>query len=78
VVKQIRIAALDAAAEPPTMTIDVDLAGRRYLENRDTTAIVAGSQSRATNFTEHWTLALDGDSGQPWRITAVGAPVSHV
>jgi len=78
VVKQIRIAALDAAAEPPTMTIDVDLAGRRYREDRDTTAIVGGSQSRSTNFTEHWTLALDGDAAQPWRITAVGAPVSRV
>ena len=78
VVKQIRIAALGAAAEPPTMTIDVDLAGRRYLEDRDTTAIVGGSQSRSTNFTEHWTLALDGDAAQPWRITAVGAPVSRV
>ena len=35
-VRQITIAALDAAAEPPTMTIDVELAGRRYLEDRDT------------------------------------------
>jgi predicted lipid-binding transport protein (Tim44 family) len=78
VVKQIRIAALDAAAEPPTMSIDVDLQGRRYLEDRDTTAIVSGSQSRATSFTEHWTLSLNGDAGQPWRITAVGAPVSRV
>ena len=77
VVKQIRIAALDAASEPPTMTIEVDLAGRRYLEDRDSTAIVAGSQSRSTNFTEHWTLALDGQAGQPWRITAVGAPVAR-
>jgi predicted lipid-binding transport protein (Tim44 family) len=77
-VRQIRIAALDAASEPPTMTIDVDLAGRRYLEDRDTTAIVAGSQSRSTKFTEHWTLALDGDAAQPWRITAVGAAVSRV
>ncbi|HEY8764349.1 MAG TPA: TIM44-like domain-containing protein, partial [Solirubrobacteraceae bacterium] len=31
-VKQIRIVALDAAATPPTMTIEVDLEGRRYLE----------------------------------------------
>ncbi len=78
VVKQIRIAALDAGAEPPTMAIEVDLVGRRYLEDRATTAVVAGSQSRATNFTEYWTLALNGDASQPWRITAVGAPVSRV
>lgn len=72
-VKQIRIVALDAAASPPTMAIEVDLEGRRYLEDRDSAAVVAGSQSRATNFTEHWTLALDGDAAQPWRIASVGS-----
>ena len=59
---------LDAAAEPPTMTIDVDLAGRRYIQDRDTTAVLSGSQSRRVNFTERWTLALTGDQSQPWRI----------
>ena len=75
-VKQIRITALDAGASPPTMSIEVDLEGRRYIENRDTTEVVAGSQSRKTSFTEHWTLALDGDAAQPWRIAAVGRPLS--
>ena len=75
VVKQIRIAGLDAAAAPPTMSIDVDIEGRRYLEDRDTAAVVSGSRSRATSFTEHWTLALTDDSAQPWRITVVGTPV---
>jgi predicted lipid-binding transport protein (Tim44 family) len=59
-VKQIRIVALDAAATPPTMTIEVDVIGRRYIENRRTTEVLAGSQSRETSFTEHWTFALDG------------------
>ncbi|MGZ6617891.1 MAG: TIM44-like domain-containing protein, partial [Solirubrobacteraceae bacterium] len=76
-VRQIRIIALDAAATPPTMTIEVDLTGRRYLEDRDTAAVLGGSQSRATNFTEHWTLALDGDEKQPWRIASVGAPLAR-
>jgi len=76
-VKQIRIAGLDAGSEPPTMTIDVELEGRRYLEDRDTAAVVAGSQLRATKFTERWTLALDGPAEQPWRIATVGAPVGH-
>jgi predicted lipid-binding transport protein (Tim44 family) len=75
-VKHIQIAALDAATEPPTMTIDVELVGRRYLEDRDTAAVVAGSQSRATTFTERWTLALDGPAEQPWRIAGVGSPLS--
>jgi predicted lipid-binding transport protein (Tim44 family) len=74
--KQIRILGLDAAAEPPTMAIEVDLTGRRYIEDRDTTAVLAGSQSRETSFTEHWTLALDHDAAQPWRIIAVRSPVA--
>jgi predicted lipid-binding transport protein (Tim44 family) len=74
-VNRIRIVGLDAQAEPPTMTVEVDITGRRYLEDRDTTAVLAGSRSRATGFTEHWTMALNGDQEQPWRITAVTAPV---
>jgi predicted lipid-binding transport protein (Tim44 family) len=75
VVNRIRGVHLDAGAEPPTMTIEVDLTGRRYVENRDTTAVVAGSRTRKTSFTERWTLSLTGDEAQPWRITAVGEPV---
>jgi predicted lipid-binding transport protein (Tim44 family) len=77
-IRKITIVALDAAAEPPTMTIDVAITGRRYVEDRDTAAVVSGSQSRATTFTERWTLALDGRDEQPWRIAAVGAPVGRI
>jgi predicted lipid-binding transport protein (Tim44 family) len=76
-VRQISIVSLDAASEPATMTIDVELAGRRYLEDRDTAAVVAGSQSRAVTFTERWTLALDGPDDEPWRIAAVGTPAGR-
>jgi predicted lipid-binding transport protein (Tim44 family) len=75
VVNRIRIVGLDPAAEPPTMTIEVDLSGRRYLENRDTAAVVAGSRTRKTSFTERWTLSLTSDERQPWRITSAGSPV---
>ena len=74
-IKRIRVVTLDAASEPPTMTIEVDLTGRRYLEDRSTAAVLAGSRTRTTSFTERWTLSLTGDAQQPWRITAVGAPV---
>jgi predicted lipid-binding transport protein (Tim44 family) len=74
-VKAIRITGLDAAAHPPTMSVEVEIEGRRYIEDRDTTAVLAGSQSRPTKFTEHWTFALDGDARQPWLIAGVGAPV---
>jgi predicted lipid-binding transport protein (Tim44 family) len=73
-VRKLRILALDAAAQPSTMTIEVELHGRRYIEDRDTAAILSGSQSRATTFKERWTFALDGDARQPWLLTAVGAP----
>jgi predicted lipid-binding transport protein (Tim44 family) len=74
-VKRIRIVGIDPAAEPPTMTIEVDLSGRRYLENRDTAGVVAGSRTRTQSFTERWTLSLTDDERQPWRITSAGAPV---
>ena len=75
VVNRIRVVHLDAAADPPTMTIEVDLTGRRYIENRDTAAVLAGSRTRKASFTERWTLSVTGDPQQPWRITSVTAPV---
>jgi predicted lipid-binding transport protein (Tim44 family) len=74
-VNRIRIVSLDAGAQPATMTIEVDLTGRRYVENRDTAAVLAGSRTRKTSFTERWTLALTDDERQPWRITAAADPV---
>jgi predicted lipid-binding transport protein (Tim44 family) len=56
------------------MQLEVHLEGRRYIEDRDTTAIVAGSQSNVVKFTEHWTMGLTDDKDQPWRIISVGAP----
>jgi predicted lipid-binding transport protein (Tim44 family) len=75
-IQRIEITALGAAAHPPTMSIDVHIKGSRYIENRDTTEVVSGSRSKEVEFTEHWTLALDGDKSQPWRIVAVGEPVA--
>ncbi len=70
--RQIWIEALDAAAEPSTMQIAVELAGRRYVEDRDTAAVLSGSREAAATFTERWTLALDGPDTSPWRIAATG------
>ncbi len=72
-VNRIRVVGLDAGATPPTMAIEVDIQGRRYLENRDTLVVVGGSRSRSIGFTEHWTFALTEDPQQPWRISAVGS-----
>jgi predicted lipid-binding transport protein (Tim44 family) len=72
-VQAVQITTLDADAQPPRMTVTVQAEGRRYIENRDTAAVVAGSQSTATRFTEHWTLALDGNTVNPWRIVDAAA-----
>jgi predicted lipid-binding transport protein (Tim44 family) len=73
-VKEIQIAKLDAGADPPTMQLEVELEGSRYIEDRDTTAVVAGDPTSRARFTEHWTMGLSGDKEQPWRIVAVGSP----
>jgi predicted lipid-binding transport protein (Tim44 family) len=59
------------------MTVAMEAEGRRYIEDRDTTRVVAGTQSTVVRFTEHWTLALDGSDENPWRIVdAAAAPRS--
>ena len=55
------------------MSIEVELGGRRYRENRDTAAVVEGDRDTATTFTECWTLALDGEDSAPWRIVDASA-----
>ena len=73
-IREIRIAALDAKSEPPTMQLEVHIEGRRYIEDRDTTAVVSGNPSNQSRFTEQWTMGLSDDKDQPWRIISVGTP----
>jgi predicted lipid-binding transport protein (Tim44 family) len=72
-VRSVTIAALDAHATPPRMTVAVEAEGRRYVEDRDTAAVVSGDPNALTRFTEHWTLTLDGDDANPWRIADAAA-----
>ena len=67
-VKRIRIAAVDVERAPATMSVEVEVGGSRYVEDRDTAAVVSGSKDGATTFTERWTLALDGPDDSPWRV----------
>ena len=69
----LRITALRADAVPPAMSVEADVTGRRYREDRDTAAVLEGSKERETSFTERWTMTLDGDERTPWRIAATGA-----
>ena len=76
-VRRIEIAAIQVEQEPATMTVVVEVGGRRYVEDRDTAAVLSGSKDAATTFTETWTLALDGPDDAPWRlVSAAGAPTS--
>jgi predicted lipid-binding transport protein (Tim44 family) len=73
-VRALRIVALDAAANPPTMTVEVDVSGRRYVQDRDTAAVVSGSAEREARFTERWLMGLNGDDRNPWRIVDATPP----
>lgn len=76
-VRRIEIAALQVEREPATMAIFVEVGGRRYVEDRDTAAVLFGSKDAATTFTEVWTLALDGPDDAPWRlVSTAGAPAA--
>jgi predicted lipid-binding transport protein (Tim44 family) len=70
-VRQLRIVALDVAAEFPTITMAVDLTGRCYVEDRHTAEVVWGDKNVDAAFTERWCLVLDGADDAPWRIYAV-------
>lgn len=66
----IRIAAL----EGETFTIEARVRGRRYVEDRDTLALLSGDRDGETTFTERWTLSLSDAAGTPWRLTAGAVP----
>ena len=66
-VREIKIAAVDVSREPATMRVEVELGGRRYVEDRDTAAVVSGSKESAGTFSEAWVLALGGGES-PWQL----------
>jgi len=70
-VASLSIAALDPHATPATMTAVLTLEGRRYVEDRDTAAVLGGSKNRDSTTTQRWTFALAEDPAQPWRLAAV-------
>jgi predicted lipid-binding transport protein (Tim44 family) len=73
-IERITVVSLDAKSTPPSMAVDVKITGRRYLQERATAAIVAGSDIHAVTFTERWTFSLGDDPDNPWQISAVSSP----
>ncbi|HEU4975316.1 MAG TPA: TIM44-like domain-containing protein [Baekduia sp.] len=70
-VEQLRITALDPRAQPPTMTAEVAVRGRRYVQDRDTADVVGGDPDRDRLTHQRWTFALGGDAATPWRLADV-------
>ena len=70
--KALRITALHADATPPAMSVEADVTGRRYREDRDTVGGRRGLQGARG----HLHRALDDDArrrlGRPWRIAEAG------
>ena len=67
-IESITIERLAAEPAPARMKVALKVRGRRYLENRDTAAVLAGDKGREVKFSESWTLALDGSDEVPWRL----------
>jgi len=67
-------ALLHAGDEPLQMEVEARVRGRRYVEDRDTVALLSGSKDREIEFTERWTFALDGREALPWRLVGGAAP----
>ncbi len=72
-VDRVAITALDPHVDPATMTVQVSLQGRLYVENRDTADVVSGSKDADTQTLQDWTFALAADKSAelPWRLVAV-------
>jgi predicted lipid-binding transport protein (Tim44 family) len=76
-VKRMTVVGVDATSEPATTTIEVELEGRRYVQDRDTAAVLSGTRDEPTTFTERWTLSLDGSDSSAWRIAAVDGGIDR-
>lgn len=71
----LKITALEGKTTPPTMDVAAQVRGRRYVEDRDTAALVSGSRDGETTFTVALRMALDGEGPAAWKVVAAGAPV---
>jgi len=57
----------------PEVRLQLDVVGVQYVEDRDTTEIMAGSKRRRSSTQQLWTLRLSDDPRRPWVVVdAVG------
>ncbi|MCW2999405.1 MAG: hypothetical protein JWN65_2954 [Solirubrobacterales bacterium] len=67
-VARIDVQALEPSPEPARVTVAITARGRRYIEDRDTVALISGDKDDEREFVEYWVLALTADGTAPWRI----------
>lgn len=60
-----------SAGPPSEVRLQLDVAGIQYVEDRDTTEVLAGSKRRRTTTRQVWTLRLTDEPRRPWIV--VGA-----
>jgi hypothetical protein len=52
----------------PQVELELAVAGVQYIEDRDTTEVLAGSKRRQTTTRQHWTVRLGDDPRYPWAV----------
>jgi len=62
-------------AERPEVQLELDVAGVQYVEDRDTTEVLAGSKRRRSTTRQVWTLRLSDDPRRPWTVVRAGGVV---
>jgi hypothetical protein len=71
--RRVQITGLDRDSDPPTVSVTVELHGRRWLAD-DWGITISGSNRRHRDFAEQWTLRLDPSMQCPWRLIDVLDP----
>ncbi len=74
--RRLRIVEVDAGADPPAMVVEAEVAGRRYIEDRNTATVVWGRNDTEAVFFESWRMVLSGHDDTPWRIADPDARIT--
>jgi len=72
--ERLQIVDLQPRATPASMTVEATITARRYLEQRATGAVTAGSRNHNSTFTCTWVLELTGNAENPWPIAGIVTP----
>ena len=72
VIRGLQVRALTIAnvtpGPPPEVRLELEAEGVQYVEDRDTTEVLAGSKRRRSTTRQRWTLRLVDDPRRPWVV----------